>query len=137
MLYIFLITIVNMRSPCGLVVWHLLPAIRSELAKALDREHILQKNTAKFLGMTPAAVSQYISGKRGGDMELPGEITLKINELAKRIINEDMSPFEVMKSICPICIEARKKKILCDLHREIDEGIPDDCDFWEEIKGCI
>ena len=126
-----------MKSPCELVVWYLLPAIRSELAKALDREHILQKDTAKYLGMTPAAVSQYISGKRGGDMELPEEITLKINELAKKMINEDMSPFDVMKSICPICIEARKKKILCDLHRKTDECIPDECNFWKEVEGCV
>jgi len=126
-----------MKSPCELVVWHLLPAIRAELVKNLKKEQILQKDIAKYMGITPPSVSQYLSGKRGSDMELPEEIMLKIRELAKRIITEDMSPFEIMKSICPICIEARKKKILCDLHRKIDEGLPDDCNFWGEIKGCI
>ena len=126
-----------MKSPCELVVWHLLPAIRSELAKALKEEHILQKDIAKYLGMTPPAVSFYISGKRGSDMELPEETILKIKELAKRIIAEDMSPFDVMKSICPICMEARKKKILCDIHRKIDECIPDECDFWKELERCV
>ncbi|ODS40336.1 hypothetical protein BEH94_05390 [Candidatus Altiarchaeales archaeon WOR_SM1_SCG] len=126
-----------MKSPCELVVWHLLPAIRAELVKNLKKEQILQKDIAKYMGITPPSVSQYLSGKRGSDMELPEEIMLKIRELAKRIITEDMSPFEIMKSICPICIEARKKKILCDLHRKIDEGLPDDCNFWGEIKGCV
>jgi len=126
-----------MKSPCELVVWHLLPAIRAELVKNLKKEQILQKDIAKYMGITPPSVSQYLSGKRGSDMELPEEIMLKIRELAKRIISEDMPPFEIMKSICPICIEARKKKILCDLHRKIDEGLPDDCNFWGEIKGCI
>ena len=126
-----------MKSPCELIVWHLLPAIRSELAKSLKKEQILQKDIAEYVGITPSAVSCYIVGKRGSDMELPEEIMLKIRELGKRIITEDMSPFEIMKSICPICIEARKKKILCDLHRNIDEGLPDDCNFWEEIKGCV
>jgi len=80
-----------MKSPCELIVWYLLPAIRAELSKALKKEHVLQKDTAEYLDMTPSAVSLYISGKRGGDMELPGEIKLKIQELAKRIIAEDMS----------------------------------------------
>ncbi|ODS36774.1 MAG: hypothetical protein A7316_09855 [Candidatus Altiarchaeales archaeon WOR_SM1_86-2] len=126
-----------MKSPCELVVWYLLPAIRSEVAKALDGENILQKDTARHLGMTPSAVSLYISGKRGSDIELPGEIKLKISELAKRIITEDMSPVDIMKGICTICVEARKKKILCDLHRKVDEGISDECDFWGEGGECI
>ena len=95
-------------------MWHLLPAIRAELSKALKKEHVLQKDTAEYLDMTPSAVSLHISGKRGGDLELPGEIKLKIQELAKRIIAEDMSPYEVMKCLCQICVEIRKKKILCD-----------------------
>lgn len=126
-----------MKSPCELVVWHLLPAIRSELVKALKEEKVMQKDAARHLGITPASVSLYVSGKRGSDLELPEEIQLKIKELAKRIIKEDMTPFEIMKSICPICIEVRKKKILCSIHREIDEGIPEDCNFWKEIEGCV
>ena len=126
-----------MKSPCELVVWHLLPAIRSEIVKELKKEQILQKDIAKYIGITPPAVSQYLAGKRGSDMKLPEEIKVKIHELAKRIITEDMTPFEIMKGICPICVEARKMKILCDVHRNIDEGLPDDCNFWEEIKGCI
>ena len=126
-----------MKSPCELVVWHLLPAIRSEIVKELKKEHLLQKDIAKHIGITPPAVSQYLAGKRGGDMKLPGEITSKIRELAKRIIAEDISSFEVVKSMCPICIEVRRKKMLCDIHRKIDENIPDKCDFWEELAGCI
>lgn len=126
-----------MKSPCELVVWYLLPAIRSEIVKELKKEQILQKDIAKHVGITPPAVSQYLSGKRGGDMELPEEIMSKIRELAKRIISEDMAPFDIMKSICPICIEARKMKLLCDIHRKIDEDVPDDCKFWEEINECI
>ena len=126
-----------MKSPCELVVWYLLPAIRSELVKALKKEKVMQKDTAQYLGTSPAAVSLYLSGKRGRGMELPEEITSKIQELAKRIITENMTSFEIMKGLCPICIEARKKKILCDIHRKVDKGLPDDCNFWEEIKGCV
>jgi hypothetical protein len=128
---------VNMKSPCELVVWHLLPAIKSELVKALKEEKIPQKDAAKHLGITPASVSLYVSGKRGVDMELPDDIKLKIRELAKKIISEDMTPFEVMKSICPICMELRKRKILCDMHKKTDEGIPEECDFWKNTTGCV
>jgi hypothetical protein len=126
-----------MKSPCELIVWHLLPAIRSELAKQIKKERFTQKKIAGKLGITPAAVSQYMSEKRGYDIEFPGNIKEMITVLAKRIVDEDLSEFLIMKEICVICLEARKSGILCEIHRNIEPDIPVKCDYWGKIEKCM
>ncbi|PKP58829.1 MAG: transcriptional regulator [Candidatus Altiarchaeales archaeon HGW-Altiarchaeales-2] len=115
-----------MKTPCEIVVWYLLPAIRSELAKALENEGVRQKDIAVYFGTTPAAISQYGSGKRGKAIEFPAEITKKIEELAKRIAKEKISPGEITKNMCLICGLTRSTMILCKVHRSIEE-VPEGC----------
>jgi hypothetical protein len=128
-----------MKTPCELVVWHLLPAIRSELAKELKTEKFRFKQTeiAGKLGITPSAVSQYMSKKRGQDIEFPAHIKEMIAAIAKRIFEEDLSGFEIMGEVCVICLEARKLKILCEIHRSVDANIPDKCGYWGKIENCM
>ncbi|MCX8174609.1 MAG: hypothetical protein N3E51_00175 [Candidatus Micrarchaeota archaeon] len=52
--------------PCSQVHWKILPAICRQLAISLEKEKISRKRIAALLGTTPAAISQYLSGKRGG-----------------------------------------------------------------------
>lgn len=126
-----------MKSPCELIVWYLLPAIRSELAKQIKKERFTQKDIAKKLGITPAAVSQYMSEKRGQDIEFPGNIKEMITALAKRIVDEDLSEFLIMEEVCLICLEARKSGILCKIHRNVEPEIPAKCDYWGKIDKCM
>ena len=51
--------------PCKEVHWTILPSVSRELAVMLEKENVPRKRIASALGTTPAAVSQYISGKRG------------------------------------------------------------------------
>ena len=54
------------KTPCEDFVWNLFPIIRKELTCCLIKDFGLsQKETAEKMGMTPAAVSQYICHKRG------------------------------------------------------------------------
>ena len=54
------------KIPCEIATWYVLPVIRKELAMLLVKNHgISQKETASLLGVTDAAVSQYLSKKRG------------------------------------------------------------------------
>jgi len=128
-----------MKSPCELVVWYLLPAIRSELAKELKTEKFRFKQTeiAEKLGVTPAAVSLYISKKRAPDFKFSGNIKEKIKAIAKRIAYEDLSEFEIMQNLCVICIEARKTDLLCEIHRSVESGIPEKCKYWGKIEKCM
>ena len=46
--------------------WNGIPVIRKEIAESMTKNFGLnQKETAEKLGITPAAVSQYLSKKRG------------------------------------------------------------------------
>ena len=51
--------------PCEKAVWYYLPQIRADLAKELVKTGMTQSRAAMLLGVTPAAVSQYLHKKRG------------------------------------------------------------------------
>jgi predicted transcriptional regulator len=84
-------------------MWYVLPLIRKALAKTLIEEHgHTQSRAAQRLGLTSAAVSQYISGKRGG-LELRDKRAANaIKGAAKRIAKNDDGT-EVQDEICRLC----------------------------------
>jgi len=51
--------------PCETTVKAIVPSIKSNIAKNLKASGEKQKEIAKVLGVTEAAVSMYISGRRG------------------------------------------------------------------------
>ena len=59
----------KMMLPQEIEVWYMLPAIRKEFALTLIRHELSQKEVAKLLGVTEAAVSQYKSEKRAHGLE--------------------------------------------------------------------
>lgn len=55
------------RQPCEVAAKEIMPSIRASIAYVLVNEFKLSKyEAAKLLGLTPAAVSNYVQGKRGG-----------------------------------------------------------------------
>ena len=51
--------------PCELAIWETIPIIRKEIACCLVRDFgLTQKEAARLIGITPAAVSQYKCNKR-------------------------------------------------------------------------
>lgn len=98
------------RTPCEYVMWNGLPVIRKEIAETMISNFGLnQKEAAEKLGITPAAVCQYRSHKRGNikidDQELAKEITLS----AERILNN--ADANVVEETCRICKIFREKGI--------------------------
>ncbi|MHC1574233.1 MAG: transcriptional regulator [Candidatus Methanogasteraceae archaeon] len=103
-----------MKVPCENVVWYVLPAIRSELAKELAKA-MSQKEISEILGITQAAVSQYVSNKRGSKIELQDDVKGDIANLAADIARGETD--DLMMRICEIC-----RKIREDEHCEICPG---------------
>jgi len=98
------------RAPCEYMIWNGLPVIRKEIAENMITNFGLnQKEAAEKLGVTPAAISQYLSNKRGNvtidDEELLKEITLS----AGRILNK--TDATVIEETCRICKLFMKKGI--------------------------
>ncbi|MBA3044390.1 helix-turn-helix domain-containing protein, partial [archaeon] len=50
-----------MKMPCEVIIWYILPGIRREITKSLLKNGLSQREVAKKLGITDAAVSQYLS----------------------------------------------------------------------------
>jgi predicted transcriptional regulator len=84
------------------MMWNGLPVIRKEIAESMITDFgLTQKETAEKLGITPAAVCQYISRKRGR-IDIQDESILKeIKISAQNII--DNGHKIVLPETCRIC----------------------------------
>lgn len=88
------------KTPCELMLWNHLPAIRKELAVALINDHGLsQRDAAEKLGVTPAAVCQYLAKKRGQQLTITTSIKQEIGISAARIKNNGSATIET----CRLC----------------------------------
>jgi len=90
------------RTTCEYMMWNGLPVIRRELAESMINNFGLsQKETAEKLGITPAAVCQYVSRKRG-KLKITDEILIsEIKISAEKIINNGNET--IIPETCRIC----------------------------------
>ncbi len=94
----------------------LIPCVRALVAKELvNRYKLRQIDVAKMLGVTQAAVSQYLRGARGNmiDLKEDREIMEIVNRIATGLANKDLTKKELSLLVCEICYQARKKRIYC------------------------
>lgn len=100
-----------MKSPCEMVVWGVLPSIRAAVAEELVKRGLAQKEISKLLGITPPAVSQYVSKKRGYNIEFGEETKVSISKLANDLLEKKVdNPIE---RICEICRMMRDDETTC------------------------
>jgi predicted transcriptional regulator len=99
-------------EPCDIMVCDamartLLPGMRAEMVYRLVRgQGMSQSEIARRLGISRAAVSQYMSRKRGhSDLPLSQEMDEVIDLWAQAVMHE-----EVTITLCDICRCAMKKK---------------------------
>ncbi len=95
--------------PCEKAVWYYLPQIRADLAIELVKTGITQSQAAKKLGVTPAAISQYIHKKRGMQ-SLKSKSYRKEIELAVKKICEEASQAELQSLVCNCCHLLQKEE---------------------------
>jgi predicted transcriptional regulator len=124
-----------MKLPCELVVWYVLPSIRSELAKELVKLGLSQKEVSERLGITQAAVSQYLKEKRGKDRKFKVDVKEEIREFAKDAARDDTFSNFTLR-ICEVCTMVKKDKTLCELHKEHDT-VPEGCNVCLECEKGI
>ena len=104
--------------PQEIEVRYILPAIRRELARIFIEVHKLsQKETAKMLGLTEAAISQYQHSKRAKEVVFSDSVVNEIEESAKRIFAEKNSRQRLIAEMYRISGLTKVRHILCDLHR--------------------
>ena len=109
--------------PQEIEVWYVIPAIRRELAKAMAKKGMKQKDIAKNLSLTEPAVSQYIRAKRAKEVDFDAEYTIIIQNAAERIIkNNGVMVMEIQT----LCDKIRKNGLLCKIARKYHKT-PKDC----------
>ena len=91
---------------CDTMVRNLLPPMRAEMVlRLVQKQGISQSDAAKRLGITRAAVSQYMSRKRGaGEVVLSTELDSIIDRWALAVITGESDI-----NLCDVCQCALKK----------------------------
>ena len=88
-----------MKPPCEMVVWYIIPAIRSELAKDLLKLGMKQKKISELMDITQPAVSQYLTDKRGSGIEFNDDVKALIQDFANDL-NEGTVITTISPSLC-------------------------------------
>lgn len=112
----------KMRMPQEIEVWYLLPAIRREFARIMIEKGVKQREISKKLGITEAAVSQYMSSKRAKNVRFSKTMIKEIGKSVEKVIKGKDVIIE-MQRICRLC---RNDKTLCKIHR-VHGKIPRGC----------
>jgi predicted transcriptional regulator len=105
-----------MSTLCESVARHILPLYRSFVAKELVRKYkYTQVQAAKKLGTTQAAISQYLTSKRGHKRiqnydEIAPLVQNAATEVAERLTTTEMGPEEFSGSFCGLCRTLQKAK---------------------------
>lgn len=111
--------------PQEIEVWYVIPAIRSWIARCLieDFDSSYEK-VGNILGVSRAAISQYVKGKRAAKIKLPNELGPKIMSSCK-ILNKD--PAKAVEEINGILDHIRKKGMTFSVCGKLKEGILEEC----------
>lgn len=106
-----------MKHPCEAIGRHVLPAFRSLIARGLIHDYgFTQTTAAKKLGTTQAAISYYLTSKRGEKyvetLEKDQHVKSQIDEIVKGLGEETLSSEEVMEKLCGLCMSFRNSDLL-------------------------
>ncbi|MBC7085133.1 MAG: transcriptional regulator [Methanomethylovorans sp.] len=92
-----------MKTTCEIMVQKVLPAIRAEIARVLFSEHrCTQQEIAEILCLSRAAVSQYMSEKRGAEVDFSEDVHREIRKFSARLLKE-IDQKEQIEGMCNIC----------------------------------
>jgi len=111
----------SLRPPCEVIIRTVLPLIRGLIAIKLYNEGLSQKEIAKLLGTTQAAVNGYVKHSEMYYVKKLSKIGVPIdmiNFIVKTLLPK-VKRGEVISSLttlCNICKSFKSKGYICDLH---------------------
>ena len=118
------------KTPCEIILWDFLPALRRELVKAMIRNGISRKKIARKLHVTEAAISQYLKSKRGVNFKFNKHELEKIEKTAIMIANSEVIP---AKEICKLCCLLKREESFKNYVRKKISFLPE-CVLKNELK---
>lgn len=113
--------------PQEIEVWYIIPSIRKELSKIFVKEYGLTLEKAgNILGISKAAVSQYLNKKRASKFKMPPKIMKEIKKSADKVVkNEKLAVAEIEK----ILKIMRQEKCSCEFCKKYNPEIIKLCDM--------
>ena len=116
----------------------LIPALRAILAKKLAEEHdIREDEISKMLGVTQAAISNYIRGTRGdpsliAKLLAEKQVSQLIDELCDHLSSDLAYTPSSLSKFIGLCNYIKSSLLICEIHHNletnIDEKICKECE---------
>ncbi|WOV93013.1 MAG: transcriptional regulator [Candidatus Nitrosoabyssus spongiisocia] len=116
----------------------LIPALRAILARRLANKYKVKENLiSKMLGVTQAAISNYIRGIRGDPKLIEKllaekQIAEMLEELAERLASDLAYTPSSLSKFIGLCNYIKSSLIICDIHHnlesDIDERVCKECE---------
>jgi len=106
----------------------LIPALRAILAKKLSENNIREDEISKMLGVTQAAISNYIRGTRGdpnliAKLLTEEQVVQMLNEISENLAsNMAYTPASLSKFI-GLCNYIKSSLLICDIHHDLESNI--------------
>ena len=132
------IQFVIMLLPAEIESKTLIPALRAILAKKLALDHkIREDEISKMLGVTQAAVSNYIRGTRGDPVLIQKllseeQVSKLVNELSDDLASDMAYTPSSLSKFIGLCNYIKSSLLICDIHHkleaDIDEQICKECE---------
>ncbi|MCK4649636.1 hypothetical protein KAT36_00225 [Candidatus Pacearchaeota archaeon] len=107
--------------PQEIEVWYIIPAVRKELAGLLTREYGFSYEKAGLaLGISKAAISQYLSNKRANKVKLNFDTKREVARSAKVIVK---NPKLAVSEIQRILKFMKDNKCSCNVCRKYNKEV--------------
>lgn len=119
--------------PQEIEVWYVIPALRSWISRCLIEDfNASYEKIGNILGVSRAAISQYVKGKRAAKIKLPDEMASKIMSTCKTLIKDETKAVEEIEKLLQ---HIRSKQIAFKVCGNLKEGMLDDCSHVQFKNG--
>ena len=119
----------------------LIPALRAILSKKLAEDHKIKEDViSKMLGVTQAAVSNYIRGTRGDPQLIQKllseeQVAKLINELCDSLTTDMAYTPSSLAKFIGLCNYIKSSLLICDIHHNLESDIMKK--FAKNVKICF
>ena len=110
----------------------LIPALRAILAKDLaNKYHIREDEISKMLGVTQAAISNYIRGTRGDPKLIEKlledkQVTVMLDDISDNLSSDKAYTPSTLSKFIGLCNYIKSSLLICDIHHNLETNIDDE-----------
>ena len=110
----------------------LIPALRAILAKDLaNRYHIREDEISKMLGVTQAAISNYIRGTRGDPKLIEKlledkQVADMLDDISNSLSSDKAYTPSNLSKFIGLCNYIKSSLLICDIHHNLETNIDDE-----------